>query len=487
MKNILLIVILVILGAVVWFFTQGSGDNTHAIHKNGLHVLRQQTLVIATVEKGYLQAVKSHAITASRGKIEWVIKEGAEVQEGDKILELDATQITERIKNYDTNIDSTEKELALKKGGLNTEKDIAQSWIDDAIIKHEQAQEALKKYRNIDGLKNMKKYDSTVEDNEDKLIQTQADITKKQTELDDSAFVDASVRTRLEKEYKNLHKKMKTQRTQLSTSINDRSTYKSKTYPEELSKLTRTLERVNLDVDRARARAEQSIVSFHSKMENLQTKIDRAKKRLKDEKERLKHCIIRAPAPGFVIYGDPKSDYQYRIRQQLKAGGQTWSNYTLMTIPDMSKFSLQVSISEHARGRVGVGSRAEIEIPAIPGLKLTGALTHVSQLAKFRQADNPSSPKVYTGTVELNEHDSRMVSGMTAKVTLIGEVIEDVLSIPIEAVFSEENKRFCYVWKHNTFEQRVIELGAINEFYAQVTSGLQAGESVCLFEPATDL
>ncbi len=55
------------------------------------------------------------------------------------------------------------------------------------------------------------------------------------------------------------------------------------------------------------------------------------------------------------------------------------------------------------------------------------------------------------------------------------------LTIPIQAVFTDEQDTICYFRKKNgTYEKRVITIGKQNEDYVEITGGLQAGDQVSL-------
>ena len=482
------IVILVTIAAVAWWTlaTDALPEQSEP-DESLIYTVERQNVSVGAVESGQLQAVKSHDIRSIRGKIEWVIKEGSEVKQGDKVLVLEVQQYEDQIKTANEEIKKKSDELAFYIDSTETEENITQSWIEDAQIKYDQAKESLRKFKQIDSIKKSNELDKKIEDAEQKLLQARTTVDEKQDKLDESVFIEAAKREKLEQEYKNAQKSIDNTRKTLEAAINEKNLYKSRTYPQELLRFQRDLERAKLEVDKERGRAQQNMVNHHNKIAGIKKQIERQQKNLENATENLGKCEVTAPISGVVIYGDPKSGNQHWIRNNLKAGGQTWKNYTLMTIPDMSKFSVQVPISEHVRGRIAIDCKAQIEIPAIPGLQIEGKLVNISQLAKPRQPGNPASPKVYTGTVELIGHDSRMVSGMTARVELIGEVRENTIAVPVEAIFSEDGKFFCYVKEQDGFTRRDVSLGVMNAFVVEVSEGLQERDVVSLIDPADDV
>jgi multidrug efflux pump subunit AcrA (membrane-fusion protein) len=84
---------------------------------------------------------------------------------------------------------------------------------------------------------------------------------------------------------------------------------------------------------------------------------------------------------------------------------------------------------------------------------------------------------------------------MTAKVTILSELIEDALQIPLPAVFRKKGQAYCLIAnEEQVLELRKIELGPNNTSHAVVKSGLMEGESVVInpdpfrenFEPSED-
>lgn len=470
-------------GSGWWFMQQETASAGSTMPEALIYEVQRQNLSIGTVESGQLQAVKSHKITSERGKIKWIIKEGEEVREGDRLMVLETKETEEQLKKVDENIVKQKDELDFLVRNTGTEESIAQSIIDDALLKLDQAREALRKYKQVDSIKKSNDLDKRVEEAERNLEQAAQEWDDKQRELDESVFVEAGKRERLEKEYAAAEKKLSNVQRQIEAAVNEKALFKSRTYPKEIERLQRALERAELEVEKEQGRARKGLIQHNNKIASIEQQIKRLEKQKEHHQKSLDHSVISAPVDGVVIYGDPGRGNW--IKRELKVGGTAYSGYTLMTIPDMSRFSVQMPVSEHARGRVAVGCEAQVEVPAIPGLLLKGHLKSISQMAKPRNPGVPGSPKVYTGLVELDDHDERMISGMSTKVTLIGEVRDDVIAVPLEAVFSEDDDYYCFVEEQDSFVRRSIKLGVMNAFMVEVCEGLSEGETVCLVHPET--
>jgi len=72
---------------------------------------------------------------------------------------------------------------------------------------------------------------------------------------------------------------------------------------------------------------------------------------------------------------------------------------------------------------------------------------------------------------------------MTAILNIPVISAEDVLAVPLAAVFTENNERFVFVKEDEKFEKRNVTVGVNDFFFAEVQKGLNAGEVVTLEMP----
>jgi multidrug efflux pump subunit AcrA (membrane-fusion protein) len=69
---------------------------------------------------------------------------------------------------------------------------------------------------------------------------------------------------------------------------------------------------------------------------------------------------------------------------------------------------------------------------------------------------------------------------MTAVVDIQVDRLEDVLSIPVQAVVQVERDNWCYVQGEGGIERRNIRLGRSNDKFVEVRGGLEPGVEVVL-------
>ncbi len=100
------------------------------------------------------------------------------------------------------------------------------------------------------------------------------------------------------------------------------------------------------------------------------------------------------------------------IDQSLQPGQMVGAGVPVMVIADLSARVVHTdNLSETQIAMVEVGDAAEVVLDALPGLKLSGEVTHINGRYEEKRGD-----VTYTVTILVNELDPRMRWGMTSAV-----------------------------------------------------------------------
>src|SRR3546814_10483670 len=98
-------------------------------------------------------------------------------------------------------------------------------------------------------------------------------------------------------------------------------------------------------------------------------------------------------------------------------------------------------VSESDGRKIKDGQLVTIGLDAFPNIKLTGKVTEVANIGDKKQG---SDAKIFPVTVSIDKADSTLLPGMTTINTILIDKVEEVLTVPLEAVFTENDKRFVY-------------------------------------------
>jgi HlyD family secretion protein len=91
--------------------------------------------------------------------------------------------------------------------------------------------------------------------------------------------------------------------------------------------------------------------------------------------------------------------------------------------------------------------------------------------------------KYFELTVVLTDSDDRLRPGMTARVSILSDRVQDQLVIPVQAVFEEGGLTFCYTYREEGFKKVGVTTGRQNEDLVVILSGLKPGDRVSLVKP----
>jgi HlyD family secretion protein len=215
-------------------------------------------------------------------------------------------------------------------------------------------------------------------------------------------------------------------------------------------------------------KAQQSLESTASSLKIAQTELDRT--------------VLRAPIPGIAVLPEA---FRGGEKRKPRVGDIIWQNQPLVYLPDISDMVVKTQIREIDLHKVGTGKEVMVFVDAYPDLRLTGEVQSIGVLAESR-TESHTADKYFQVVVTVKEKDQRLRPGMTARVEIECAKVENALSIPINAVFNDKGKSYCYVEAQNIYEKREISIGAQSEDWAQVLAGLKEGESVALSKPPSN-
>ncbi len=198
------------------------------------------------------------------------------------------------------------------------------------------------------------------------------------------------------------------------------------------------------------------------------------KRQMEDLLDTMDSLVVRAPVSGVVIY---KRDFN---NEPPQLGQGVNPMQTILELPDLSTMRVKVLVDEIDAGKVKVGQKAQITIPALPGLSFDGKVIELSAILK--QADYSRAQKIAEARVELDSgQDTHLLRpGMSANVRIKVGVIPQAVVIDMGSIQERNGGSFVQVWNpvKKDYDWRQIELQTNDESSAVVRSGLEANEKI---------
>ncbi len=254
----------------------------------------------------------------------------------------------------------------------------------------------------------------------------------------------------------------------------------SKAGEEALSKYMEAVRELN----RARKAAVSKLAQAEARWRSAQAQYQVQERQRKELQEQLDKCVIRARKPGLVVYGGGGDDmFFYGGEERIREGATVRERQSIITIPDMTHMSVKVKIHESYIKKVKKGQKARITVDAFPDQVLNGEVTKVGVLPDSQNRWMNPDLKVYLTTITVEGTHDWLKPGMTAKVEIIVDHLNDVVYVPIQAVVPQAGKQVCYVLKGEAAATREVTVGQFNDEFIEVKQGLVAGEAVLLRPP----
>ena len=176
----------------------------------------------------------------------------------------------------------------------------------------------------------------------------------------------------------------------------------------------------SLDATYAAARVE------HARHSSTLDQIEQARAALKQAQDSLDKCTIYAPISGTVSKLNKE-------RGEMALGSQ-FQEDVIMVLSNLSGMEALVDVDENDIVSVRVGDQATIEVDALPGATLAGAVTDIANSAKVSASGTTDQKTEFEVKVAVIDPNAELRPGMTASAEIVTATHDDVLGVPIQSV-----------------------------------------------------
>jgi multidrug resistance efflux pump len=232
------------------------------------------------------------------------------------------------------------------------------------------------------------------------------------------------------------------------------------------------LEKAQRAYDQAEKNYTLRVQQAKAEMREAEINLDRERRTMQEMEQVLSKFDVKAPASGMVIY---KRDWDGTKRT---AGTEInpW-DLAVATLPDLSTMISMTYVNEIDISKIKPLQRVRVGVDAFPEKSFTGVVTEVANVGQ--QLPNTDA-KVFEVKIVLNENDSVLRPSMTTSNTIVTQVLDSVLFVPLEAVHANDSVTFVYTRQG---EKQIVVLGESNENHIIVDMGLKRGDRIYLSIP----
>jgi HlyD family secretion protein len=183
---------------------------------------------------------------------------------------------------------------------------------------------------------------------------------------------------------------------------------------------------------------------------------------------RLERTLLRAPFDGII------AEINGELGEFVTPSPVGIATPPTVDLIDSSCLYISAPIDEVDAPSVSAGQKALITMDAFPDHKFPGVVRRVAPYV----LDAEKQARTVEIEAEIENPDSeKLLPGYSADVEIVLETRPNVLRVPTQAIVGGSR---VFVLNDGMLEERGIEIGIRSWEYAEVLSGLQAGEQVLL-------
>jgi HlyD family secretion protein len=259
--------------------------------------------------------------------------------------------------------------------------------------------------------------------------------------------------------------------------------YKLYVLPKQTIQLLSAYREAGHELRRTEARARSMMAQALARRGNAEEEVIESRDDVERCRRQVAACTIRAPAPGLVVYSSSGESYRREERGPIQEGGKVYQRQKIISLPNTAEMIVEVRVHEASVDKVRPGQSATIVAEPFPDKTFHGEVLSVAPLPDAQRSYLSPDIKVYTTKVSIKDAHDSLRPGMSAKVEVLVDQLDDVLMVPVQVVANRGGRKVCYVATDQGPEERQVQTGAFNDNFVEIVSGLDVGENVLLSPP----
>ncbi|MBT3889611.1 MAG: HlyD family efflux transporter periplasmic adaptor subunit [Planctomycetaceae bacterium] len=389
-------------------------------------------------------------------QIIWVIEEGAQVKEGDKLVELDTTTLE----------DSLQQQQLIMNRAKSTKISAAAAVRRATIARQEYLE-------------------GTFKQNE-QLIESNILIAKQNlsTALDKVAFSERLAAKGFVTQQQLQADRFAVKRANLDMSLKENEL-------RTLREITKQKMLVGFDADIETAKAsEQAEEKNYAEEESQLTEIQ----------QQIENCIIVAPDAGQVVYANQQSS-RGGAEFIVEAGANVRERQSIIKLPDPEQMQVKAKVNEGRIAFIRKGQRVDVTVGALEGQTMQGVVLKVNKYPEAGSWFN-SEVKEFATYIKILDPPDAIRTGLTAEVEMLVNTMANQTMIPVQTLHEDQEQAFCLIkrpydinnplhseqlgGKHGDpgeeFSVEIVEIeyAASNNKFLAITHGLEASDMVVM-------
>ncbi|MBT9779830.1 efflux RND transporter periplasmic adaptor subunit [Clostridium sp. MCC353] len=190
--------------------------------------------------------------------------------------------------------------------------------------------------------------------------------------------------------------------------------------------------------------------SYALQIKNAEFELDRKKKNLEDTE-------IKSPIDGTVV----------RVNTKVgRFADTTEDDKPIFIIENLEDLEMKINISEYSIGKVEIGQPVTISADILNGETVQGQVIKISPTGE--EKGGGSTERVIPTTVKIEDNNSRLIAGITAKAQILINESKDTWLVPVTALIQKEDGDYIAAVNNGIIQMIPVETGVESDIQIEV-------------------
>lgn len=185
--------------------------------------------------------------------------------------------------------------------------------------------------------------------------------------------------------------------------------------------------------------------------------VETARLELEQKKKRLEDTKIKSPITGTVV----------RVNTKVGRFADTIDDdQPIFIIDNLDSLEMKIKISEFSIGKVAVGQPVKVSADILGDMTIDGEVTAISPTGE--EKGGGSTERVIPTTVKIQNKDTKLIAGITAKAEILLAESKDTLIVSLSSLIQKEDGIYLAAVEDSKVKLIGVETGVENDIQAEI-------------------
>jgi HlyD family secretion protein len=207
-----------------------------------------------------------------------------------------------------------------------------------------------------------------------------------------------------------------------------------------------------------------------------QAGVSQASEGLALAEDTLDNSTLTAPMDGVVIFAALGAPGMDGSTPKAEHGSAVGPQSAVFTVVQFGALNFNAQVDEADIDRVKAGAKGTVRLDAFPSDSLDAKVVTVKPTAIQTTTGGIAFPVL----LSVSPGDKNLLLGMSGSVDIEVSAVSGAITVPIEALFDENGKKYVFVIEGGKVTKTEVTTGALTDARAQLLTGATTGQDVAV-------